>query len=192
MNTFYSREELAALDLKSYGDNVFISRNAIIYHPHLVEIGHDVRIDDFTIVSGKVTFGNYIHVSQFCGLYGATAGLVLEDFSNVAAKSSLYATSNDYSGEWMTNPMIPEKYEQGSVNLPVHLGRHVIIGCSSVVLPGVDIAEGCALGAMTLCRKSTEPWGIYAGIPARRIKERSKRLLELEQQFLAEEQERLK
>lgn len=192
MNTFYSREELAALGLKSYGDNVFISRNAIIYHPHLVEIGHDVRIDDFATISGKVKLGNYIHIAQFCSLYGGDVGIVFDDFSGLSSKSIIYATSNDYSGEWMTNPMVPEKYTGDSINAAVHIGRHVVIGCMSVILPGVDIAEGCALGAMTLCLKSTSPWGIYAGSPARRIKDRSQHLLELEQQFLAEEHERLK
>lgn len=188
MNTFYSKEELATLGLKSYGDNVFISRNAIIYHPHLVEIGHDVRIDDFATISGKIKLSNYIHIAQFCGLYGGSEGIFFDDFSGLSSKSIIYATSDDYSGEWMTNPMVSEKYELGAKNLPVHVGRHVVIGCMSVVLPGVNIAEGCALGSMTLCLKSTEPWGIYAGSPAKRIKERSKRLLELEKQFLAEQE----
>jgi len=37
---------------------------------------------------------------------------------------------------------------------------------------------------MTLIHKSTTPWGVYVGNPARRIKERKKDLLVLEAQFL--------
>jgi acetyltransferase-like isoleucine patch superfamily enzyme len=52
------------------------------------------------------------------------------------------------------------------------------------VFPGVDIAEGCSIGAMALVNKSTQPWGIYVGNPAKRIKERKKDMLELENEFL--------
>jgi acetyltransferase-like isoleucine patch superfamily enzyme len=39
---------------------------------------------------------------------------------------------------------------------------------------------------MSLIRSSTEPWGIYVGSPAKRIKNRSKDLLELEKQYINE------
>ena len=66
----------------------------------------------------------------------------------------------------------------------VLIERQVIIGTSSVILPGVTVAEGCAIGAMTLVVKSTEPWGMYVGSPARWLKARKKDLNELERRFL--------
>jgi galactoside O-acetyltransferase len=63
----------------------------------------------------------------------------------------------------------------------------VIVGASSIIFPGVTLAEGCSVGAMTLVNKSTAPWGIYVGNPARRVKERKKDLLLLEAQFLKEQ-----
>jgi len=53
----------------------------------------------------------------------------------------------------------------------------------SVVLPGVTVGVGSSVGAMTLCNKDLEPWGMYVGIPARRIKERSREILALVDQF---------
>ena len=38
-------------------------------------------------------------------------------------------------------------------------------------------------GSMSLINRSTEPWGVYAGIPARRLKERKRDLLELEKKL---------
>jgi hypothetical protein len=38
---------------------------------------------------------------------------------------------------------------------------------------------------MSLIMKDTDPWGIYAGVPAKRIKEREKTLLQLEKKLLA-------
>ena len=183
MNTFYSEDELKELGLKSYGDNVLISRNALLYNPGKLEVGSNVRIDDFTTISGNVKIGSYIHIAQFCGLYGGDAGIEMKDFSGLSSRVVIYATSNDYSGNSMTNPMVPEKYKTTDKNLPVVLGKHVIVGCVSAILPGVEIGDGSSVGAMSLCNKSLEPWGVYAGAPAKRIKERSKKLLELEAQM---------
>ena len=68
----------------------------------------------------------------------------------------------------------------------VRIGKHVIVGAGSVIMPGTEVAEGCSIGSMTLVNKSTLPWGIYVGIPARRVNERKQNMLELEKQFLLE------
>lgn len=185
--TFYSAEELRRLGLKKCGSNVLISRNVVLYHPHLLEVGNNVRIDDFTTISGSVTLGDYVHIAQFCGLYGGSEGIVMDDFSGLSSRVVIYATSNDYSGESLTNPTVPVKYKAADKNAAVHLCKHVIIGTTSVILPGVTIGEGSSVGALSLCTKDLEPWGMYAGSPARRLKERSTKLLELEKELRAEE-----
>jgi galactoside O-acetyltransferase len=63
----------------------------------------------------------------------------------------------------------------------------VIVGAGSVVLPGVTLAEGTAVGAMSLVTRSTEPWSVYHGVPARRQRARHRDMLELEKRYLAEE-----
>ncbi len=183
MGNFLTRDELAKLGLKEYGSNVFIGRHVVLYSPAELTIGSNVRIDDFTIISGKVTLGNNIHISQFCGLYGGDEGIVMEDFSGLSSKCSIYAVSDDYSGKSMTNPMVPIEYKPYSISAAVHIGRHAIIGCNSVVLPGVSVGEGAAIGSLSLCSKAIEPWSIYTGSPATKKKERKKDLLLLEEQF---------
>lgn len=183
MNTFYSEEELAGLGLKAYGKNIFIGRNAILYNPEKLTLGHDVRIDDFTVISGTVTLHNYIHISHFCGLYGGDEGIEMMDFSGLSSKVNIYAVSDDYSGESMTNPMVPVEYKKTMISAKVLLEKHSIIGNNAAVLPGVTISEGCSVGSMSLCSKSTEPWSVYVGIPARKIKDRKKEILELEKRF---------
>lgn len=185
MKTFLSREELTKLGIKTFGEDVHVSRNALIYQPELLEIEDHVRIDDFATISGHVRLKSYIHIAQFCSLYGGDQGIYLDDFSAISSKSIIYATSNDYSGESMTNPMVPNEFKPTDKNAAVHLKKHVVIGCMSVVLPGVTIGEGSAIGAMSLCTRDVAPWGVYAGIPAKRIKDRSKKLLEFEKELLA-------
>jgi acetyltransferase-like isoleucine patch superfamily enzyme len=56
-----------------------------------------------------------------------------------------------------------------------------------VILPGVTLEEGASIGAMSLVTKSTDPWSVYFGIPAKRLKSRKRELLALEQAYLQEE-----
>ncbi len=186
-DSFYNEEELKNLGLRKCGRNVKISRNAVLYHPYMLEIGNNVRIDDYTTISGKVVLGDYIHIAQFCGLYGGDDGIYMGDFSGLSSRVVIYATSNDYSGESLTNPTVPAKYKSTDKNSPVNIGKHVIIGTTSVILPGVNIGTGCSVGAMSMCSKDMDEWGVYVGCPAKRIKDRSKKLLELEKKLRIEE-----
>jgi acetyltransferase-like isoleucine patch superfamily enzyme len=43
------------------------------------------------------------------------------------------------------------------------------VGAHSVVLPGVRLAEGAAVGALSLVKGSLEPWSVYGGVPARSL-----------------------
>ncbi|HHE32654.1 MAG TPA: acyltransferase, partial [Chlorobaculum parvum] len=89
---------------------------------------------------------------------------------------------DDYSGNSLTNPTVPDKYKQLK-KAPVHLGRHVLIGSGSVVLPGVSIGVGAAVGALSLVSVPLDEWGIYFGSPAKKIQNRSKKILELDELF---------
>lgn len=191
MSNFLSEKELAELGLKKYGKNVLIGRHVVLYSPGTLEVGNNVRIDDFTIISGKVHMGNFIHVSQFCGIYGGDEGVFMDDFSTLAAKCSVYAVSDDYTGLSITNPMVPAKYKPTFISKAVHLGKYAILGCNSVVLPGVNIPEGAAVGSLSLVTRSLEPWSINTGIPAKKKSDRHKDILELEKEFWSDGQLKL-
>lgn len=185
MTSFYDESELKELGFMRYGENVKISRKASVYGASNISIGDNVRVDDFCILSGNIKLGNNIHIAAYSALYGGTAGITIESFANVSSRVCIYAVSDDYSGYTMTNPTIPEKYKHIQ-NEPVYIGKHVIIGSGCTILPGVDVAEGTGFGAMSLCKTSTEPWKIYAGIPAKIIKDRQKELLVLEKEYINE------
>lgn len=185
MNSFYSDSELKDIGFGAVGENVLISKKASIYSPDKITVGNNVRVDDFCILSGNIEIGSNVHIAAYSALYGGTAGIMVCDFANISSRVCVYAVSDDFSGEYMTNPTIPDKYKN-VLNAPVVISRHVIIGSGSTVLPGVTLEEGTAVGAMSLCKKSTEPWTIYAGIPAEKLKQRDKNVLALERCFLNE------
>ena len=67
---------------------------------------------------------------------------------------------------------------------PIVIGKHAIVGTSSIIIPGVTLAEGTSIGAMSMVTKTTAPWSIYFGIPAKKIKNRKNDLLDLGKKYL--------
>lgn len=182
-NGYYESCDIKEMGAKRCGKNVLISTKASIYGLVNMEFGDNVRIDDFCHLSGKILIGNNVHIAPFCNLVGGHEGIMMEDFSGLSARVSVYAITDDYSGETMTNPTVPDEYKK-ICEKKVILKRHSIIGAGSVVLPGAVLEEGTACGSLTLINKRTEPWGVYVGIPAKRLTERKKDLLQLERQYL--------
>jgi acetyltransferase-like isoleucine patch superfamily enzyme len=183
---FLPREALLAMGFKRLGRDVRISDRAAIYDAGRIEIGDGSRIDDFCVLSGRIHIGCNVHIAVFCNVAGGSEGVTLHDFAGLAYGCHVFSQSDDYSGTTMTNPTVPARFKRETKQAVV-IGRHCIIGAKTIVLPGVHVAEGCAVGAMSMVTKSTEAWSIYFGIPARRLKRRKRDLLALEQSYLAEQ-----
>lgn len=182
---YLTKGQIESMGFKSIGKNVKISDRASIYNAELIEIGDRTRIDDFCLMSGSIKVGMNVHITPFCLVAGGYNGVIIEDFVTLAYGVKIFSQSDDYSGKTMSNSTVPKKYKNETKECTV-IKRHAIIGAGSTVMPGVILAEGSSIGAMSLVRKSTEPWSIYVGSPARRIKSRSKELLELEKEYLRE------
>lgn len=178
MGSFYSQKELNEIGFKFLGENVLLSRKCSIYSAENIEIKSNVRIDDFCILSGKIKIGCNIHISAYTALYGIN-GILLEDYVTISGRNLIYSASDDYSGEYMTNPM--NSKNANVTGGPVILCKHTIVGAGCVLLPNITLKEGTAIGAMSLVNKSTEEWGVYVGVPAKKIKNRSRNLLKYEE-----------
>lgn len=184
--TILSRDAIEAFGFSSVGENVQISDRASFYGASRIVLGNNVRIDDFCVLAagiGGILIGNYVHIAVGSTLIGA-GKITMLDFSGLSSRVSIYSSSDDYSGATLTNPTVPSEFT-GVAHADVMLDKHVIVGSGSVILPGVTLEEGVAIGALSLVQKGCKAFGIYAGNPARRIKERKRDLLELEQRFMA-------
>lgn len=185
MMGFLDRSEVLALGFAEVGEKVQISRRAVFHRPDRISIGSRTRIDDFCVLSageGGISIGENVHVACFCGFFGA-ARIELADFSNLSSRVSIYSSSDDFSGRTLTNPTLPPEL-RGVVSGPVRIGRHVVIGCGSTVLPDVILHDGVAVGAMSLVKTELPEFWICAGVPAVPVRPRSRDLLDLEKQFL--------
>ena len=95
----------------------------------------------------------------------------------------IFSQSDDFSGAHLTGPTIPSQFVS-TLEGAVVIRRHAVIGANSVIMPGVVVGTGAILGSLSLAKDSLADWGMYAGIPARFLKQRSMSLLEDEQRLM--------
>ena len=181
---FYTQEEVKKIGFRKVGNNILISDKTSIYNPGNIEIGNNVRIDDFCIISagqGGIKIHNNVHIACYCSLVGGEC-IEMLDFSGLSSRVSVYSSSDDYSGEYLTNPTVDPEFIN-VISRPVSIGKHVIIGSGSVVLPGVSLSCGVSVGALSLVTKSFGPFLMIGGIPSKVIKKRSEKIIDLEWKY---------
>lgn len=177
-------EQIRVMGFAYTGKNVMLSEKASYYNCKNIRLGDNVRVDDFCVLSagtGGIDIGNYIHIAVFSSLIGA-GNICLEDFCNISSRVAIYSSNDDYSGGTLTNPTVPPEFTNVQ-HANVKIERHVIIGAGSIILPGVTLEEGVAVGALSLVKKDCKSYGIYMGVPAKRVSERQRGLLELERKL---------
>ena len=180
---YMSRSQLEGLGFASIGRDVKISDRASIYGAEEMSIGDYSRIDDFCVVSGKVFIGRNVYIGPFGLIAGGIPGIVFEDFSTLAYGVQVFTQSDDYSGMTLTNPTVPRRFKS-EIMKPIRICRHSIIGAGTIITPGVTLAEGTSVGTASMLLTSTEPWSIYVGSPAKKLKDRKRDLLLLEKAYL--------
>ena len=173
-----------SLPFRACGEDVQIYPRAHVVSPETISIGDSVIIDDFVFLVGGVEtrIGSFVHLASFSSYLGG-GRLVVEDFAGISSGSRIYTGTDDFLGESLTGPTIPDALRR-PVRSFVHVGKYAVVGANCVVLPGVTLGEGCTVGALSLVSRDCEPWTIYAGSPARPIKARRRdRIVELEGQL---------
>lgn len=178
---YYTNEELLEMGFASVGENVRISRTATLYNCHRITIGSNVRIDNFCTIalSGQATLkiGNYVHISAY-NFFNGAADLTIEDFVTTAPFVSIFTSTDDYSGSFLTGGVVP-RHLIGTISASVLVKSHCIIGTHSSLMPGVMLDTATSVGAYSMVKKNTDPFTVVAGVPASVIRKRKKDLLSL-------------
>lgn len=161
------------MGFRKVGTNVRISEQATLIGLSNVSIGSNVRIDSNVVIlagQGELRIGNNVHIEPSSSLV-AHSGIEIGDFCTISHGVRLFTASANYSGEYFTN-IFPDTKFQVPIKGKITLEDHVILGGNSVVMPGVCLGEGSAIGALSFVRVSTEPWSIYGGNPLKFIRKR--------------------
>ena len=182
---FITKEQILQVGFKNVGKGVLISEKASVYKPDMISVGDNTRIDDFVVLSagdGGIRIGKNVHIAVYSSLIGK-GKITVQDFANISSRVSIYSNNDDYSGNFMTNPTVDKRFSNVEAR-DVYIGKHVIIGSGSIVLPGVTLENGVVIGALSLVKAGIyEKFGIYGGIPVRFLKRRSQRLLKIENEY---------
>jgi len=171
----YTKEELLSQGVIT-GKNVQVHRSVLFFGGN-IRLGSDVRIDCHCVVTSKspVVLGSNIHLAAGVYIYGSS-GVTLEDYVGVSSRCVIFTTSDDYSGGYLTNPTIPDGFRKVYA-APVLIQKHVVIGCGSIIMPGVTLHQGSSIGALSYVNKSVPPNMIVSGHPLRKIGTRNASLL---------------
>jgi len=133
--------------LKKSGKKLLINREVIIESPHNISIGDNFLINARCWISGGggLNIGNNVLIGP-----------------NVV----IHTSNHNFQYKSITIN------KQGHTLKPVIIEDDVWIGANCMITPGVILAQGCVIGAGSVVTKDTEPYGVYVGVPAKKIKER--------------------
>lgn len=169
-------------NFKFIGKDVSIYPLAKILFQDEVSIGNAVVIDDFVFIAAIATISDFVHIASFVSITGKGI-FTMESFSGIASGSRIITGNDNWKGEYMNGPSIPYPYRNATRSF-VHIKKHVVVGANSVVMPGVTLNEGALIGACSFVNSDCDPWSVYVGCPAKKVKEYSPdKIFELETQL---------
>jgi galactoside O-acetyltransferase len=177
---YYTSPELRTFGFARVGENCLVARNCTIIGLSNIILGDNVRIDGFSSLiapNGLIRIGSFVHIATACML-GARAGIEIGDFSSLSQSVRVFTAIDDFSGKKLSNAMAPEDLA-GVQAAPVKIGAYVPVGSGTIILPGAEIGEGAAVGALSLVATSLAAWTIHAGNPAKPVGERARDVVAL-------------
>lgn len=156
---------------RKVGKNVRIHCLAIVPNPETIELGDNVRIDAFTVLSAReIVIGSHVHLGAHCVLSGR-GKIEFADFSAMSHGARIFTSTDDLSVPALTNTTIPDEL-QALITADVLIEKHAIIGTGAVVMPGVTLGMGSVAAALSYVKSSVRPYSIVGGVPAKFIRER--------------------
>ena len=119
-----------------------------------------------------IEIGHHTHFAPNCVLYG-WGGLKIGPKCNIAAHTVFATIGHD---PVLRGTLGQEKpmCDVPAVSGPITLVEDVWTGANVVITANVTVERGCIIGAGAVLTKSTEPWGVYLGVPARRMWDRKR------------------
>ena len=172
---WFSQLELEKIGFERIGTNCRVDNTVLIIGAGNIQLGCNVRIDAFSLLTtsqGKIQIGDDVHISNSVSIFG-NGGLEIGTGAGVSSGARIFTESDDYSGNYLSNPTIAPKYRNVH-SAKIKIGDHALIGANSVVLPGVNIGEHSSVGALSLVNRSLNSFIVVSGVPARKIADRNK------------------
>ena len=140
----------------SFGENVYIGRAVYMWAKHKISIGDNFYIGKYSQIECDAEIGNNVMLANFVALIGRHD----HDFRTLGIPVRLASRIRDTD------------YKGKGLDEKVRIEDDVWIGHGSIILSGVKIVQGSIVGAGSVVTRDIEPFSIYAGNPAVKIKPR--------------------
>lgn len=146
---FILRFLINKLLFRKIGFMCYIQPNVFIVHSERIVCGYNFCVNSNSYINGVggIEIGN-----------------------NVLLGSGVVISSGEHQYNDSLDPVVLQKI----IPKKIIIGNGVWIGANAVIMPGVTLAEGTVVGAGAIVTKSTEPFSVMVGVPARKIKKREK------------------
>jgi galactoside O-acetyltransferase len=158
--------------LRSAGRDVVIHQPVVLIAPERMVVRNHVIISEFAFVAaGQGLFiGNHVHIANHVSIIGGGV-CIIDDFVGLCAGSRIITGTDDVFAAGIPSPTVPAAH-RSFYRSYVRCCRHSFIGTNAVIHPGVTIGEGSVVGSGAVVTKDLDPWGLYIGAPARRVRDR--------------------
>lgn len=112
----------------------------------------------------ELKVGSNSFFNDRCVVFNEYASVTIGSFCAIATEVMLCTTTHVIGGEGC-------RASDQVIGIPIIIEDGCWIGARSTILPGVVIKKGCIIAAGSVVTKDCEPNGLYAGVPAKRIKD---------------------
>ncbi len=110
---------------------------------------------------------DYVAIADGADIYNP-APMYFGEFAIVSQDSYVCGATHDYD-----DPDFP------LLAFEMHIGTRAWICARACVAPGVRVGDGAVLALASVATRDLDPWSIYAGAPAKKVKERAQTILQV-------------
>ena len=167
----YSEEEYGQVSLwrviKQFCGNIYRKRLEKIMDWPLLEPVCPRKLRPWLLKKMGCHVGKNVFVGDYVRVDKNHANLIfIDDYAHITAGCRLLCHQRDLSHYHVGDNAADCGYRLGEI----HIGKGVMIGMESMIMPGVTIGDGAIVGAMSLVTKDIPPYTIATGQPARVVK----------------------
>ena len=162
MNKFLNKNQLKRIGFFKIGKGCKIS-NKISCYDLKGSLGDNVRIDDYVCLKGKISLKSNVHIARGCTLSGGNKGIFVDSYTNLSNYVQVFSMSDDYIMPFIPGGTLSNANRNKFAkihNKKVYIGKAVLVGAFSVVLPGSILNNFSSTAAYSVIYKTIKE-GFY-------------------------------